>query len=216
MKVVSKTTNDSETSVEVDLFEGRKLPTRIKKRIQDEVGNFLVEQTIILGTQSKSPVQGASNFKALTSKEYKLKKQKEVGNTKANLEFSGQMWDEFDYEPTDKGVAVGVYGERAPAADGHNNLSGKSSLPTRRSIPDVGQNYKKDIQKEVERIIADVIAEESTFKRKDFINITTKKALYDRLATIFGPMSRAELNLAVFRSEELTNLMKELDLVGLL
>ncbi len=215
MKVVSKTIDGGETSVELDLFEGRPLKKATKARIQEEVGNYLVEQTLINMNEKKSPVQGAPGFKAL-SKGYKKRKLEEVGSGEANLEFDGLMKDETDFEPTERGIAIGVFGERAGAADGHNNLSGKSDLPLRQFLPDVGQKYKAPIAKEVDRIVADIVAEESSFKKKDFEGITTKKELYEKLSELFGLSSRSELQLAVFRSEELTDLLNELDLLRLL
>lgn len=215
MKTVSKTVNDFELSVEIDLFEGRSLNKRTKARIQNEVGQYLVEQTIASAVEKKSPVQGAPNFKAL-SKDYKKFKLQEVGSGEANLEFSGEMHDETDFVATDNGIAIGVFGERAGAADGHNNFSGKSQLPLRQSFPDVGQKYKAPIEREVERIITDIIAEEKTFRARDFRDVANKKQLYEKLAEIFGPLSRSELQLAVYRNEELTDLLKELDLLGYL
>lgn len=215
MRVINKTINDSETSVELDLFDGRELPRRVKKRIQEEVGSFLVEQTLVSMDQKKSPVSGAPNFPAL-SPMYKKKKLAEVGSGEANLEFDGIMKDEVNFEPTENGISIGVFGERAKAADGHNNLSGDSNLPLRQFIPNEGQKYKQGIAKEVERIVADIIAEEQTFKRRDFEDISSKAQMYAKLKEIFGEMSRAELQLAVFRNEELTVLLKELDLLGYL
>lgn len=215
MRVIGKTTSDSETSVEIDLFDGRSLPTKVKKRIQEEVGNFLVEQTLVSMNEKKSPVQGEGGFKAL-SKDYKKKKLEEVGSGEANLEFDGIMKDELNFYPTKDGIEIGVYGERAGAADGHNNLSGKSHLPTRRFLPDEGQNYKKSIQSEVDRIVADAISEEIGFKKSDFRDVTTKKELFDVLAQKFGPMSRAELTLSVFRNEDLVDILTDLDLLGFL
>lgn len=215
MKVINKTISDSETSVEIDLFEGLSLKKATKARIQEEVGSYLVEQTLINMNEKKSPVQGVGNFPALSLK-YKNRKKEEVGSTEANLEYDGQMKDETNFQPSENGVHLGVFGERAGAADGHNNLSGKSKLPLRQFIPDVGQTYKKPIAKEVERIIADIIAEEATFSKSDFRDITTKKELYAKLSDIFGPLTRNELQLALFRNEELTDLLQELNLLGLL
>jgi hypothetical protein len=216
MKIVSKTINDSETSVEIDLFEGLgALKKRTKARIQNEVGEFLVEQTLVHMNEKKSPVQGGGTFAPL-SKQYKKRKLEEVGSSEANLEFDGQMKDETDFETTDDGIAIGVFGERAGAADGHNNLSGKSQLPLRQFLPDVGEKYKRPIEQEVKRIIADIVAEETKFKRSDFKSITTKKGLYDKLAEIFGTMTRSELSTAVYRNEELTDLLNDLDLLELL
>lgn len=215
MKVTRTTTSSQETSAEIDLFEGRKLTARAKKAAAEEVGNYLIEQTLISLSKSQSPVRGEGNFPAL-SKSYALKKKEEVGHSRPNLEFEGLMYDELDFEVTKNGIRIGVYGERAPAADGHNNFSGKSKLKKRRFLPAEGQNYKANIEAEVERIIADNIASETTFKRSDFVGISTKAQLYKKLADIFGPMSRAELNLSVFRSEDLTDLLSDLGLLGLL
>ena len=215
MKVISKTVNKNETSIELDLFEGRDLKPALKKKIADEVGQFIVEQTLVAMNEQRSPVRGEGSFKPL-SPEYKKRKKLEVGNTTPNLEFDGILKDELDYEITESGVAIGVFGERAPAADGHNNLSGKSKLPTRRFLPDEGQEYKANIKKEVERIVADVIAEETAFSKKDFEGIETKAQLYNKLKSIFGDLPRGELQLAVYRNEDLTVIFKKLNLTDLL
>lgn len=215
MKVIGKTVSDGETSIDLDLFGEQKLPVKAKKRIQEEVGNFLVEQTLVSMNEKKSPVKGEGSFKAL-SPEYKKYKLKEVGSKEANLEFEGEMKDELNFEPTPFGISLGVYGDRAGAADGHNNLSGKSSLPTRRFLPDEGQQYKDPIAKEVDRIVADIIAEETPIKKSLFKQVQTKAELYKALESIFGPLSRSELKLSVFRNEELVDLLTSLDLLELL
>jgi hypothetical protein len=215
MKVVGKTISESETSVDIDLFEGRKLPKAAKDRIKEEVGQYLVEQTLASMGEKKSPVQGAPNFPSLSLK-YKKRKKEEVGSTEANLEFDGTMKDEIAFEGNKDGISIGVYGERAGAADGHNNLSGKSKLPLRQFLPDEGESYKSNITKEVDRIIADIVAEEQTIKESDFEDIETKKELYDKLGEVFGPMNRTELRLSVFRNEDLTDILSNLNLIDLL
>lgn len=215
MKVVKTTINDGETSVELDLFEGRRLPAKVKRRIQDEVGEFLVEQTLIHMNEKKSPVQGAPNYPAL-SKMYRKKKLEEVGSSQANLEFDGIMKDELGFERSENGIDLGVFGERAGAADGHNNLSGRSQLPLRKFLPDEGESYRRNIAREVERIVVDIIAEEATFRKSEFRDISTKSELYAKLKEIFGDMSRAELQTAAFRNEDLVDILAELNLVGLL
>lgn len=215
MKIVDVNVNDSETSVEIDLFEGRKLPEAVKRRIQEDVGNYLVEQSLVSMDRRKSPVQGEGTFKALSPK-YKKKKLEEVGSSEPNLEFDGVMKDELDFRPSKIGITLGVFGERAPAADGHNNLSGKSQLPTRKFLPDVGQNYKQQYQREVQRIVADAIAEEITWKPSQFKDIVTRAELYAALIDIFGPLSRQELKLALYRNEDLLQIFMDLDLVRLL
>jgi hypothetical protein len=216
MKVTKTTTTDKETSATIDLFDGAKVPKRIKNEVIDQVGQYLVEQTLLNVAESQSPVQGEGKFKAL-SKAYKGKKLEEVGHGKADLQFSGTMLDEVSFEPTKDGIRIGVFGERAPAADGHNNLSGESALPKRRFIPAEGQSYKANIEREVSRIISDVVAENSSFKKKDFEDISSKSGLYSRLEAIFGTaLSRAELKLAALRNEDLVDLLDDLDILDLL
>lgn len=215
MKITDKTIDGGELSIDVDLFEGKSLKRATKARIQDEVGNFLVEQTLASIGDMKSPVAGQGGFRAL-SKNYKKRKLQEIGSGEPNLEFDGVMKDEIDFKVNDSGVTIGVFGERAGAADGHNNLSGKSRIPTRQFLPDLGQQYKRPIVAEVQRIIADIIAEESGFNKSDFRYIENKNELYDKLEEIFGEMPRAEMQLSVFRNEDLTDILKELDLIRLL
>lgn len=215
MKVVKTTTSKAETSATIDLFDGRDLSTKIQNRIREEVGTYIVEQSLAAVAESKSPVVGES-IPALKKGPYREKKSQELGTTRADLQFSGEMLDSFDFKSAPEGIKVGVFGERAPAADGHNNLSGKSDLPRRRFIPDEGQNYKSDITKEVNRIVADVIAEETRFKKSDFADVTTKSELLAVLRTKFGPMSTSELVLTVYRNEDLLDLLMSLKLNKLL
>ena len=220
MKVVKTRSNWSsdgsgEVSATLDLFEGRKLPADVKERIRDEVGTYLVEQTQIALAERKSPVSGEA-IRALTSKSYKEFKKREVGNTNADLEFSGQMKDEIDFRPTAEGIKIGVFGDRAGAADGHNNFSGRSQLPKRRFLPAENQVYKQEIQKTVKQIVTDIVTEEMAFTKDDFKNVTTKKELVQVLSTKMGAMSTSEMVLSVFRNEDLLNLLFKLGLSRLL
>jgi hypothetical protein len=215
MKTGKVTTTENETSVEIDLFSSvKKLTPDQKRTIQSEVADFLVEQTLVSVADEKSPVSGGSWKKSL-SKEYAKKKEAEIGNKKADIQFSGRTLDQLKAVPTDSGIKIGVFGERAPVADGHNNLSGKSDLPTRQFLPKEGENYKRAIQTEVDRIVADVLAEstEQPDRSQQKDNVREKKAssrfndvesqadLYQSLREIFGNLSRIELRLAVFRNK---------------
>ncbi len=214
LKIVGKTTNKTETSVDIDLFEGQKLPKRIKKLVNEAVGEYLVEQTLISVEQEKSPVAGQGSFAPL-SKTYQIIKKREVGSTRPNLEAEGVMKDELDFEVSDV-LTLGVFGERAGAADGHNNLSGKSKMTKRQFIPDEGQTYKRGILTEIERIKADIIAENSTFKASQFRGVRTSSDLYATLKILLQLDMRAEVNLAVIRNQELEDLLKEEGLFDLL
>lgn len=219
MKVKSVNLSDNETSVEIDLFTGlkAKLTPEQKKTIASEVGDYLVEQTLLAVADEKSPISGGAWKKGL-SKEYAKIKMDEIGNKKANIEFSGRTLDQLKVKPTDQGIKLGVFGERAPAADGHNNLSGKSALPTRQFLPKEGQKYKPDIEREVNRIVADVLTETvATKEEKLFKEVETKKDLYAAIREVIGEdLSLTELRLAVFRNKNLLDLIEENDLLDLL
>lgn len=100
---------------------------------------------------AKSPVTGR-NFKAL-DKDY-AKRKADVARPIANLELSGDMLDALDYEIKGNEIEIGIWGDEAPKADGHNNHSGDSSLPTRRFIPKQGEdNFRPSILQQVKSII---------------------------------------------------------------
>lgn len=215
MKVFSKTTDKSETSVDIDLFDGQKLPKRVKKLVNEAVGEYLVEQTLISIEQERSPVAGKGSFTPLSAGYKKLKK-REVGNSRPNLEANGDMKDQLDYQASDV-LTVGVFGDRAGAADGHNHLSNKTPrIPRRQFLPDEGENYKSGIMAEIKRIKADIIAEEVDFKPSQFKNVYTPTDLYAALRNILGLQTRAEINLAVIRNEYLAQFLDEQGLYDLL
>lgn len=215
MKVIKTTATKSETSASIDLFDGRDLTPKVKARIREEVGTYLVENTLADVSESKSPVQGES-IPALKKGPYREKKLAELGTSRADIQFTGETLDEFQFKDTKEGIKIGVFGDRAVVADGHNNLSGKSDLTRRRFIPGEGQDYKKPYEKEVDRIIMDVISEETRFKKSDFDDITTKTELVRALRTKFGDMSVSEVTLAVYRNEDLLDLLTDLKLIKLL
>lgn len=215
MKVVGKTTDKSETSVDIDLFEGQRLPKRVKKLVNEAVGEYLIEQTLISVEQERSPVSGQGSFAPLSGTYKKLKK-REVGNTRPNLEANGDMKDQLDYQATDV-LTLGVFGDRAGAADGHNHLSNKTPrIPKRQFLPDEGQKYKAGIAAEINRIKADIIAEETNFKPSQFKNVYTPTDLYATLRGILGLNTRAEINLAVLRNPDLENFLNDQGLFDLL
>ena len=214
LKILKTKASKSELSSTIDFSDDLKGLSRDQKQAAlQEVGEFLVEQTLVNAAESASIVKG-EKIPALSSKPYKLKKRDEVGNATANLELSGEMLDSVDYKPSVNSLTIGVYGDAALRADGHNNFSGKSSLPKRRIFPGEGQEYKSDVQKEIKRIISDYRS--SNPIAKDFEDIQTKTELYDTLKEITGLTSRSEIKLAVMRSRDLLDVLDDLDLADLL
>lgn len=212
MKITKIKATKSELSSSIDLSnELSGLNRADKAAALNEIGEYLVEQTLLNAAESSSPVKGEL-IPALTSKQYKLKKQEEAGNTKANLELSGDMLNAVDYQITSDGLKIGVFGSEALKADGHNNFSGDSKLPKRRIFPGEGQQYRSNIEKEIVRIIADHKTESSLFKVKDLKNISTKAEFYDVIGKRLGITSRSEIRLAILRSDSLLSMIEELDL----
>lgn len=217
MQVKKTITTAKETASVIDLKDDLVgLPTSAKRKAMQEIGDYLLEQTLISVRAEQSPVNGEGKFPALKSKEYKVLKKAEVGNTRPNLELTGEMLDSLDYVITGDTIEIGIFGKSAPKADGHNNLSGESSLPKRRFLPDKGQEYKPDIQTQVDRIVADYVADSTSFKKSDFKDIQTKADLYEELANIFGNLDDSELRLAVLRSDDIFSILTELNLEELL
>ena len=128
------------------------------EQIQSDVGDFLVEQILLSVGKGKSPVSGES-FKSL-SKDYKDKKIKLGASPIPNLELTGEMLNSLTYRTTSDGIEIGFFDDQAWKADGHLKFSGeKNGTPKRRFLPDVGQSFKKDIDKEINKIIQERLSE---------------------------------------------------------
>ena len=131
--------------------------------INEEVGTYLVEQTLKDVGQSKSPVKGG-RFRAQLTKEYAEVKSGIAGSTRANMELYGDMLDALEYKKSAKGVWVGINdSKQAVKAYGHNtgfkghpNSKMRGDKYKREFIPKKGQGYKASIDKEVNKIILEV------------------------------------------------------------
>lgn len=214
-KVVESKGSNSETYSEIDLVSDLDLPTSVKNEIKEEVGKLLIDEILSYVSEKRSPVSGGS-YKATLSKEYAKEKKAEVGNTEANLELTGALLDSVTFKKTDDGIRIGVFGKEAGKADGHNNLSGESRLPERQFLPKEGEVFKSQIQDEIDSIIADKIAEVASFDKSDFDGVDDKTELYAVLADRFLDMSRADIRAAVLRSDDLLELLAEMDLLEFL
>jgi hypothetical protein len=162
---------------------------------------------------SKSPVDGSS-FQAL-SKDYGDKKQTETGSRKPNLDLTGEMLNSLDYKIVGDKLEIGVYGEDAPKADGHNNFSGKSKLPKRQFLPESGQAFDDSIKSLIADTVEQYKADNLELKAKDLKQVETKSDLYDLLKEYLGDYERARLKELVL-SSELAAQLDEYDLLGLL
>lgn len=127
---------------------------------KQEIKDFVLDSVLNAVGEASSPVSGRGKFKAL-SKNYKDYKSEFSSSTMANLELNGDMLDELEVVESKGNLKLRIKGSEAAKADGHNNHSGKSSLPTRRFIPSKGETFKRDIIAGIKDIIRDYSDDES-------------------------------------------------------
>lgn len=128
-----------------------------KAIVKKEIGDFIINEILLSVSNGKSPVAGFNKpFKKLNSK---YAKEHKGNNRTANLELEGDMLDALisKNKAGDK-IEIGIFAKKQQGkADGHNNLSGESNLPTRRFIPDENENFKRFINNGINQIISDAI-----------------------------------------------------------
>lgn len=122
-------------------------------RVLDEVSSAVLSQVLKDTKNQISSVDG-SDFEALSAGYAKFKK-KSGKKPIPNLRFDGDMLDALSVEVTDDKVRLYVEASQADKADGHNNHSGDSRLPTRRFIPLEGQDagFRDVIENKIKRIV---------------------------------------------------------------
>jgi len=201
-------------SSELDFLSGVVATPATKDKIKAEVGEYLVEQTLIAVSEAASPVSG-EKWKKTLSPEYRDQKRDDGRGTTANMENRGDMLDALSFKPTSKGVEIGVFGHgEAKKADGHNNFSGDSELPQRRFIPAEGQNYKMKIEAEVNKIINDVIADETPVTRTQLAGVKSNSDFWDLMTqVVFPEFNRAEIRGAITRSDRISRMLMEFGLL---
>lgn len=213
MKVLKIISTDSETASEIDLFSGLDVTDDLKASISESVGDYLLETIGKSLAKETSPIDG-SKFKPL-SPTYRKRKKLEVNSTQADLELYGIMKDELTYEATDDGIRLGIYGERAPAADNHNKFSGesrKTAVPRRQFLPREGEGFTSEIEATIENIIQDAMTEALGIPKNAFNDVQDAKGLYSVLKIYFPDLSRPEIKSTVVRSERLYGILSDEDL----
>ena len=132
------------------------MPESQKSLVLDDVGEFLVASILRKVSEGKSPVDGFGSFEKLNKK---YAKDFKSGDRTPNLELTGDLLDSLEYRTSGDGLEIGYFdnaGEKTLGkADGHNNFSGKSQLPTRRFIPKDDELFISSIQNEIESIISE-------------------------------------------------------------
>ena len=130
-----------------------------KKQIASDVADLIAGEILDHVADLKSPVSGLGKFRALSKKYKAFKKSKGKGGD-PNLRFSNKLLNALVSQPMKSGkVETGVTPKQQGKADGHNNFSGKSSLPERRFIPDKKQNYNRVITAGIKEIVEDILGD---------------------------------------------------------
>lgn len=215
IKVVKALGSPSRTTTTLDLVSELAVSSKTKKQIEQNVGEYLVEAVLSKVGKAQSPVAGES-WEPL-SKGYKKKKIEDGLPGKANMEFEGDMLDSLDFKSGKEGLEIGFFNKEAWKADGHLKFSGeKNNTPQRRFLPGEEQEFTSEIKKNVEKIIAETIAEESDFAPSDFKSVSNKSDLYAALSEKFEGLTRAEIKRAVLTTPSLVGILDDLDLLELL
>lgn len=130
------------------------IPKEKKREILDDIADLVLTSVLEYVGDGKSPVKGYGAFKQLT-KDYAEKEH--GGNRKAKLELSGDMLDAMHVKVKGDRLILTIDEDQQGKADGHNNFSGDSLLPTRRFVPKGkdGETFKEDILNEIKGVIED-------------------------------------------------------------
>ena len=122
-----------------------------QKAAKQEVGDYLINETIRYMERGISPVAGEAPWEKL-DKEYA--KEEHAGNRTPTLNATGRLREALQFRSNDDGIEIGIFHKsQQPKADGHNNFSGQSQLPRRRFVPSSRQNYRSEIMANVGRIL---------------------------------------------------------------
>ena len=210
IKASESTVTDSEISSTIEIDA----PTEVK----EEIGEYLVEQILASTAESKSPVAGYGKFPAL-SKDYKAEKEESGRAGVPNLDFEGDMLSALSFEITEEGIKIGIFGDQAPKADGHNNFSGQSQLPLRRFLPDAGEGFRKEIDAEIQSILADKAVEAAAddldeAEIEEALDVVdTKEDFFSVLKDLTGVEEDYLVKSAVLATPKLLNKIKAMGLV---
>lgn len=168
-------------TINLDLSD---VPQELRSEVKKEVGEYVVDEILKSVSSGKSPVSGGGAFKALNENYADNEK---GGNRTPNLELDGDMLDSLTFKNTTGGVEVGIFkSSEVPKADGHNNFSGKSKLPTRRFIPDESQLFEKSIERGIKDIVSEYKSETPTSTTFEPIFSETKETTSITIGDLFS------------------------------
>ena len=130
-----------------------------RRSAMQDIAEYVRDEILQYVGDGNSPVSGRGKFKAL-SKDYAEFKKTISSSTTPNMELYGDMLDDLEYRIEGNKIKIGWFGgEQAAKADGHNNFSGESDLPVRRSIPNAkdGETFKRDILQGIKQIAREAL-----------------------------------------------------------
>lgn len=216
MKTIKAEASASRTGSVLDLSEELAGLTKAqKKELLDQVGELLVDQTLQSLADQRSPLSGYGKFKKLSDHYAEFKKEV-TGSTDANLDLHGDMIRDLDFRILNENqIQIAVYGDSAAKADGHNNISGDSSLPLRRFLPDEGESYNNTIKALVKELVTSYRADNLDASSKELKEVTSSAELYAILKKSFPSSTKSQIRESVMGSE-FAEKLDRFDLLGLL
>lgn len=134
-----------------------KLSQTTKKKISNELGEFLVDKILKDTSNQRSSVSG-QKWKGL-SKDYKDMKSK-IAPGVANLELHGDMLDALKSKPKSDEVEIGVYGKlQTQKTDNHCHfrIYGEPTLPLRKFLPGENESLRPGIMREAVKIAKELV-----------------------------------------------------------
>lgn len=125
------------------------------------------------------------------------------------------MLGSLDFVASGDNIEIGVYGSEAQKADGHNNFSGKSTLPLRQFLPNKGESFDSSITDMVDQIVQEYKADNTELNPDKLENINTSEQLYRYLESVVGDVGRARIK-ELALSSEWALMLEDFDLLDLL
>lgn len=151
----------SRTTSTLDFLSDVNAPRSIKRQIKEDVGDFLIDTILERLSKQQTPISG-EGYKATLDKKYKKRKLSEGGSGVPDMELKGDMLDSLKFKNTTDGIEIGFFNKQSWKADGHLKFSGEEGFaPRRRFLPGDGQKFKRDIESEIQKIIAEKLNGES-------------------------------------------------------
>lgn len=192
----------SKITKKINLRLSDELTEAQRSAAKKEAGLFVVDEILRSVSNGSSPVEGRGAFKKLNKLYAKLEK---GGDTNPNLELDGDMLDSLTFKETDAGIEVGIFqSSELGKADGHNNFSGKSKLPTRRFIPKGKEKFDESIQSELSGITREFNSKVAKKPKKKKIDP------FKSLATVEQSVRRTEIKIDdLFSDSAINRLLKE-------